>query len=209
MNNLPFNPTIYDPSNEYQISFRQTKESLLDTEVYKRFIYSAEQQVRRSQWYKDYKSHLMDLGMYRDQRHASITSEMTEIEMHHNWLTMFYMCIMITEHLLNVNGTVTTFEVARHIEEAHRNNEVCVIMLSTTEHQFHHANEGTDFISIRQCAGDPFKFIDKYIDGMTLDISFKLLLGLKQEEQYNGSYSPSEIRAREQILGWQNGYIIR
>ena len=47
------------------------------------------------------------------------------------------------------------------------------------------------------------KFISKYIDGMTLDISFKLLLQLKQEEQYNGSYSPNEIRARDEILKWQ------
>ena len=38
---------------------------------------------------------------------------------------------------------------------------------------------------------------------MTLDISFKLLLQLKQEEQYNGSYSPSEVKARDQILSWQ------
>ena len=96
MNNLPFNPTIYDPSNEYQISFRQTKESLLDTEVYKRFIYSVDNRFRRSQFWRDYKSNLMNMGMFRDQRHASITSEMATIECHHEFISLMHATIMIT-----------------------------------------------------------------------------------------------------------------
>ena len=117
-------------------------------------------------------------------------------------LTLDYMIIMITEHILNAKGCVTTFEVSQALEEAHRNNEICIIILDETEHQKYHSDP-SEFISIRQCIGNPFDFIDKYIDGMTLDISFKILLQLKQEEQYGGSYSPAEVRARDQILSWQ------
>ena len=133
---------------------------------------------------------------------TGITNEMVDLEAHHNMLSLEYMTIMIIEHTLNLKGCVTTFEVIQELEEAHRNNQICIIILDETEHQEYHSDL-SEFISIRQCFGDPFAFIDKYIDGMTLDISFKLLLQLKQEEQYNGSFSPSEVRARDQILSWQ------
>ena len=73
--------------------------------------------------------------------------------------------IMIIEHMLNVKGCVTTFEVSQALEEAHRNNEICIIILDETEHQKYHADP-SEFISIRQCFGKPFDFIDKYIDGI-------------------------------------------
>ena len=199
MNN---NPIIYDPSNEFGICFAQTRDTLMDTEIYKRFIYNIDNKFRRSQFWRDYKQHLYDLGLYRDQRHASITSEMVNLEAHHNMISLEYMTIMITEHILNYKGCVTTFEVLQELEEANRNNQVCIIILDETEHQKYHSDP-SEFISIRQCFGFPFDFISKYIDGMTLDISFKLLLQLKQEEQYNGSFSPSEVKARDQILSWQ------
>ncbi len=197
------NPMVMDQSQQFSIFLAQTRDTLLDTEIYSRFIYSAENRFRKSPFYRDYKASLMNLGLYRDQRHASITSEMTDIEMHHNFIPLKYMAIMITEHLLNTKGCVTTFEVVNTLEDIHRNNEACVIMLTSTEHQHHHSDP-TDFISIKQCVGNPFSFIDKYIDGMTLDISFKLLLHLKQEEQYGESFSPNMVKAREQILSWQN-----
>ena len=155
---------------------------------------------------KDYKCDLMNKGMYRDQRHASITSEMADLEMHHEFISLEFMAIMLTEHTLNAKGCINTMELISMLENVHRNNEIAVIMLDKTEHQVHHSDP-TDFISISQCYGNPFAFLDKYIDGMTLDIAFKLLLHLKQEEQYGGSYSISAVRARDQILSWQRDYL--
>ena len=196
------NPYIYDEQQGYSVYFKQTRDTLLDTQEYISFVYNIDNKFKRSAFYKDFKSSLMDKGFYRDQMHASITSDMTNIEMHHNGLTLKFMTIMIIEHLLNVNGCVNTFEVIRALEEAHRNHEIAVVMLSETEHQKFHSDPCA-FISFKMCVGDPFAFIDRYIDGMTQDIAFALLLHLKQEEQYNGSYSPNEIRARDEILKWQ------
>lgn len=203
MNNIipQNNPIIYDKDHEFGICFAATRDTLLDTEIYKSFIYSVDNRFRKSQFWRSYKEHLYNLGLYRDQRHASITNEMVNLEAHHV-LSLEYMTIMIIEHLLNIKECVTTFEIVQELEECHRQNMIAVIMLDESEHQKYHSDP-SEFISFKQCFGDPFKFIDKYIDGMTLDIAFKLLLQLKQEEQYGESFSASEVRAREQILSWQ------
>ena len=78
-----------------------------------------------------------------------------------------------------------------------------IIILSETGHQVYE-NTPTQFISLTQCYGNPFKFINHYMDGMTLDISYKLLLQLKLEDEYNHqSFSPTMIKARDAILSWQ------
>ena len=134
---------------------------------------------------------------------AGITNDMADLELHHNFPTLKQATIMIIEHLLNTQGCVTTFEVVKLLEEAHRNNWMGVIILSKTQHQVFESDPSS-FISLSQCYGNPFRFLDKYIDGMTLDISFKMLLHLKLETEYNNkSYSPNMIKARDQILSWQ------
>ena len=203
MSSLQNNPSISDPSQPTAIFFAQTRDTLIDTDIYSRFVYSCENNFRRSRFYKDYKCNIMNLGLNRDQNMASITSDMTDLQLHHNFPTLKQATIMIIEHMLNTKGCVTTFEVVHELKEVHRKNWMAVIILSETQHQVYHSDP-SNFISLTQCYGNPFAFIDHYIDGMTLDISFKLLLQLKLEEQHNNkSYSPNMIKAREQILSWQ------
>lgn len=200
------NPMISDPSCPNAIFFAQTRNTLIDTEIYSKFVYSCENNFRRSRFYKSYKSNIMNKGLNKDQFMANITSDMADLELHHNFPTLKQATIMIIEHLLNTKGQCTTFEVVRLLEEAHRNNWMGVIILSRTQHMVFESDP-TAFISITQCYGEPFKFIEKYIDGMTLDISFKLLLHLKLEGEYNNkSYSPNMVKAREQILSWRNNF---
>ena len=206
MSNFNNNPIISNPDQPNAIFFAHTRDTLIDTEIYSRFVHSCENNFRyRYRFYKDYKASLMNKGLCMDQHMPAITSEMADIELHHHFPTLMQATIMIIEHMLNTKGCVTTFEVVRALEEAHRNNWIAVIFLSKTQHQVFHSDPSS-FISITQCYGDPFKFIDNYIDGMTLDISFKLLLQLKLEEEYNHkSFSPNMVKARDQILSWQKG----
>lgn len=208
---IPFgfdqNPSIDSPDHPNAIFFKQSKETMIDTELYSRFIYSCENSFRKSRFYKDYKCFIMNLGIDKDQNKPAISSDMATIEMHHNLPTLKQGTIMITEHLFNVKGYATTYEVLYLLEEAHRNNWFDICMLSKTEHQMHHANP-SDFISTKQCIGFPAKFIETYLDGMTLDISFKILLQLKLEEQYGESYNPMMVKAREDILSWQRSQAI-
>lgn len=204
MSTLISNPIIYDPSQVYQIQFAATRDTLIDTEIYQKFVYSCETNFRKSRFYKAYKSNIMNKGLNRDQDHASITSEMTSLEMHHHFPTLKQATIMIIEHNLNIKGCITTFEVVRELEECHRKNWMGIIMLSETGHQVFESGTTNQFISLTQCYGNPFEFINHYIDGMTLDICYKLLLQLKLEEEHNKkSFSPMMIKARDQILSWQ------
>lgn len=201
---LQNNPVVGSPSQPYFISFAMTRDTLLDTDIYSRFIYNIELAFRRSILYKIYKASLFNLGIDRDQMMAGITAEMADLELHHNFLELKYATIMIIEHLLNTKGCCTSFEVVHELKEAHRRNEFCPIFLSKTNHKNYHSNPNS-FISLKQCiTGNPFAFIERYMDGMTLDIAFKLLLKLKQEEQYGESFTPNMSKCREELLSWAN-----
>ena len=195
------NPIIADPSEPTFISLAQTNDSLIDTEIYSRFLYSCENTFRRSIFYRGYKDHLMRLGFTMDQDMAGLTSDMAAIELHHHFPTLKQASIMIIEHNLHTVGCVTSMQVLRELQYAHRNNQFAVKFMSKTNHQKHHADP-TDFISLKQCIGNPFPFIEKYLDGMTLDICFNMLLQFKQEEQYGASYSPNMLKLRNDILDW-------
>ena len=204
MINYP-NPIVESPDGDSLIMLSQTRETLMDSELYLRMLRSAENAFRRSKFYKDYKSGIMNAGINMDQRRPAITSEVADVELHHNFITLEFMTIMMSEYLLNTVGFVNSLVLVKMLEEEHRANRICGIMLSTTEHQAHH-NNPSDFISIKQCFGYPFEFIDRYISGMTLDISFKLLLHLKQEDQYGKSNDTNMIRCRDEILNWQRNF---
>ena len=204
MSIITSNPIISDVSMPTMISFAQTRDTLMDTETYSRFIHSCENNFKSSRFYKAYKSNVMNKGLYMDQTMPSINSEMVDLELHHHFPRLKYATIMITEHILNTKGCVTTFEVVKELEEAHRNNWMGILILTKTQHQVYHSDPSS-FISLSQCYGDPFKFLDKYIDGMTLDISFNMLLQFKLEYQYNlKSFTPNMAKARDTIISWQN-----
>ena len=206
--NPMLNPIIGDPSQPITIQLAQTRETLMDTETYIHFIYSVENQFRKSRFYKDYKCSIMSKGLNFDQEMRGINSDMATIELHHHLPTLKDAAIVLTESLINTIGKATTFDVIKLLEEAHRNNIMGVIMLTETNHQLYENNAGA-FLSITQLHGQPFKFLEMYGKYFTLDIAFKWLLQFKQEEQYNyKTVWPMIARAREELLDWSNsGYI--
>ena len=75
---LENNPAIYDPGSEYCITLAATRSTLVDTDIYSRFIYSCENNFRRLNFYKGYKSFLMNMGLNRDQN-MSLTSFCSQV----------------------------------------------------------------------------------------------------------------------------------
>lgn len=207
MLNINLNPIIYSPDQIVQIGLYQTKETLMDTELYAHFIYNIENQFRRSRFYRDYKANIYNKGIDFDQQMRNITSEMTDCELHHHIPTLKDAAICITEYFTHTVGQVCTFDVIKLLEDCHRNNLMGVIILSTTNHQTFHADPSA-FISISQLYGNPFAFIDKYGRYATLDIAYRWLLQFKQEDQNDRqTYWPMLAKAREEILNWsQSGY---
>ena len=56
------NPCLRSPNATTDLYFYQTKDTLLDPEVYRAFIKNIESRFRRSKEYKTYKAYLMSIG---------------------------------------------------------------------------------------------------------------------------------------------------
>ena len=186
-----FNPTLYSPNSPYQIMFAQTKESLMDVDVYRNFLYSAITRFRQSNFYRHYKAHLMQMGMDRCQLHPYLISDEEDstatLEMHHHVLTIFDIALVITEHILNTYGYITSFDLAYLLRQVHEQHKVCIVMLCKTCHQLY-TNRNDEF---------------KY--GITRDLAVKIYYMLKNDLQ-NADERDEKIKnmlaIRDKILDW-------
>lgn len=170
-----YNPTIISPNAEFGLSFYQTRFSLMDVDVYKRFLDNAISRFRHSVTYKKYKGYLMnDLGMDHCQLLSNISGEDADIEMHHNFLTIFDIALMITEHTINTTGYISTFDLVQLLKEAHKQNMIPIVMLSKTAHQMYHNNDDM-YIPAQMCFGYWIDLLTTYHRGITKKIAYQVL----------------------------------
>lgn len=196
------NPTIASPFSPFVIQFYQTIDSLNNIEDYRTFLKNIESMFRTSREYKAVKSRLIESGMTNCQVHGNLSSEMVDIEMHHNMLTLFDLAMIISEHMIRTTGKVSSFDVVRLLVEAHNNNEVLLVMLSKTPHQMYH-NNPEFFLPFEMCIGQPWVFLEKYKYGITQDIAYKILRYLRQEEKNDGKINDQGLLSiRKSILSW-------
>lgn len=202
--NIYKNPTVTSPNSPYEITFYQTRDSLLDIESYKKFLDNAISRFRRSKAYKHYKSYLMDLGLDKCQFNSNISSEMASIEMHHCIITIYDIAIIITEHVLNTRGYISTFDLVMLLKQEHINNRVALVMLSLTSHQLEHQIEEF-YISPSMCFGNWYEFLKLYRTGITRDIAFKILFYLKRAiENEDTSQDINLLDVYNSILDWSS-----
>ena len=203
------NPIISSPNSSFSISFYQTRESLMDIDTYRVFLKNCETRFRHSITYKNYKAFLISIGLDRCQVHGYINADMegVSLEMHHAILTLFDICLMITEHILNTVGYVTTFDVVQKLKEEHKEHNIALVMLSKTPHQVYHANTGDFFIHPSMCFGKWPVLIEKYKYGLTQDISFKLLYYLKKAIETDKSDDKGLLDLRDKIKEWSKNYV--
>ena len=198
------NPVLSSPNSVYAISFYQTRDTLMDIDTYRVFLKNCESRFRHSITYTNYKGYLIDIGMNRCQVHGYITSDMegVSIEMHHAILTLFDICLLITEHMLNTVGYVTTFDVVQAVKEEHKANNIALVMLSKTPHQMYHAESSQFFIHPSMCFGNWPKLLEKYKLGLTQDVAFKVLYYLKKAIETDGTTDNGLLNLREKIKEW-------
>lgn len=172
-----YNPTITSPNAEFGLSFYQTKYTLMDVDLYKRFLQNAIRRFRTSVFYTNYKSYLMDLGLDRCQIMPGITSEIVGakgIEMNHNFLTIFDIALLITEHTINTKGQISTFDLVQLLKEEHKANRIPIVMLCKTIHQIYH-NEDDIYLPAQMCFGYWVELLQKYNQGITKHIAMKTI----------------------------------
>lgn len=177
------NPKISSPKATYDLYFYQTRETLSDPERYLSFIKNAERRFRSSPEYKQYKNYLMSLGFDHCQVMGNIEAgDKTDIELHHNVLGLFDICVLICEHVLNTVGKITTFDLIQLLITEHRNNRVGVVMLSTTMHQMY-TGDKEGYIPPEMTFGKWWELLAKYKYGITYEIANKVIKYLNKYAQ--------------------------
>lgn len=204
------NPIVSSPNSLYSISFYQTRDTLMDVDTYRHFLKNCENRFRRSVTYSNYKGFLIGLGLDHCQVHGFINTNMENItiEMHHAILTLFDITLMITEHLLNTVGYVTTFDVVQLLKEEHKQNNVALVMLSKTPHQVYHNNSSQFFIHPNMCFGKWPILIEKYKLGLTQDLAFKLLHYLKKAIELGETNDGELLELRDKIKEWRDYNVV-
>lgn len=206
--NVP-NPTINSYGAETPLTFAQSKETLEDVELYTRFLKNSIFKFRSSKTYKHYKGFLINqLGINCCQYHGLVSNveddEMATIELHHHLLTLFDEATIITEHIINSGGYITSFDLIRMLEEEHTHFRIPSVMLCKTCHQLQH-NDPTFYISFNQVFGNWVDFIQRWPKGISKDIYYKLY-GQIRKEINNKDSSDARVkdllRIAEEIYNW-------
>lgn len=194
-------PAIYFPRCEYPLTFYQTRDTLADMDRYKTFIDNCTHRFRKSRTYKSYKSYLMSMGLDRCQVIGNIQDGMANIEMHHNFLTIYDITILISQHILNTVGRCTTFDIIALLMQEHRNNNIPIVMLSETVHQLYHDNPDF-YIPISMTFGKWWDLLIKYRYGITLDIAYKVVKYIQNCQRNNELNSVEFFKLSDDIKNW-------
>lgn len=198
----PHNPTLRVPAADCDLYFYETKETLMDAELYRRFIKNAITRFRRSEYYKTYKSYLMSLGFDRDQVMGNITTEDVGdrgIELHHNILNLFDIALMICEHTVNTVGVITTFDLIQLLIYEHQANRIPITFLSETSHQLYTVDR-QGYIPPNMTFGRWWELLSRYRYGITLEIAYKVINYIRK---YNNMMPVSiDVTQQDQILSF-------
>jgi len=155
-------PFIDSKKSLYTIPYYKDEYYFSNLDSYQKFVKAVEKLVRTSDRYNKYKAYLTtEAKMDHCQVLKDIDSDDASIEMHHGPIfTLYDYCTIMLEYFLINDMKITTFRVADEVLKEHENNNIQVVMLSTTIHeQVHNRNI---FISPDQAFGNLHKFTKKY-----------------------------------------------
>lgn len=198
------NPMVWFGSSDGPINFYSTRESLSDMDAYKSFITNCISRFRRSKSYKAYKSHLISIGLDRSQILGNISEGMANIEMHHNFLTIYDITILISQHILNTVGKCTTFDIVSLLKQEHRLDNIPIVMLDETSHEIYHANPDI-YIPISMTFGKWWELLLKYRYGITLDIAYKVIKYINKCNENNELNKLEFYKLKDTVMSW-GGY---
>ena len=186
------NKLIYDENAAkisdavFEIPYRKGKEDLSELSEYVKFVKSAERIAKK---HPDYE--LMIRTVRETQPHCQFLGNLTvddvEIEVHHNCLSHFDICAIITNALLKRGEKVTTFEVARLDLLEHKLGHVQLVCLSKSVHQA--VDTGELFVNLNQGIGNLRAFIEKYKDGIDDIYKEKLNKYIKMSKEFKSTDS--------------------
>lgn len=194
------NPTVRSPYAEFDLPFYQTRETLQDIDTFRNFLKNAESRFRASKEYKAYKAYIIEyIGLDRCQVFGNISTEDATIELHHNILGLFDICLLITLHVINTVGIISTFDLIQLLIMEHWNNRVGITFLSKTAHQIY-TNDPNGYIPPEMTFGAWWELLSNYRYGITYDLANKVIKYIKK---YQDKMPISiDLQQQEQILSY-------
>lgn len=194
------NPSLMSPYAVTDLQFYQTRESLQDMDTFRNFLRNVETRFRASRDYKAYKAHLIEnIGLNRCQIFGNITMDDADIELHHNVLGLFDICLLIALHVVNTIGIISTFDLIQLVTIEHKNNNVGVTFLSKTAHQIY-TNDPDGYIPPEMTFGKWWVLLNKYRYGITYDIAQKVIHYIQKYQ--NRVPTSINLQQQEQILSF-------
>lgn len=196
------NPVVRSPYATTDLYFYQTRETLQDVDTLRSFLKNAESRFRATREYKSYKSYLIEfLGIDRCQYFGNVTVEDADIELHHNVIGLFDICLLITLHVINTVGIISTFDLVQLLILEHRQNRVGVTFLSKTAHQ-QFTNDPDAYIPPEMTFGKWWELLSRYRYGITYDLANKVINYIKK---YQSSRNISiDLSLQDSILSYAN-----
>lgn len=160
--NTDGNKKVDSSSSEYLIEFDKSEEFFSNPESKTKFLKDCERLVRINKRYSAYIKYLKtEVKLNHCQVLSKLTDDKVTIEMHHGPIfTLYDICEIITEYLLEKHWKVTTFRVAKRVLDEHWKNNIQVVMLSTTIHQEVTTREV--WLNMKHAWGNLRKFLSKY-----------------------------------------------
>jgi len=147
---------------------------IYDESLYKKFIKNIERLVRTSREYRAYIAALRSTYsvLNHDNILINITDNDAELEFHHYPLSLYDLIDVMVMHKIVNKKKITTFSIAEELMNLHFNNIIGLVPLSKTTHEL--AHNGAIFISTKQVFGDYKEFINKYSDGVSVELKDKI-----------------------------------
>ena len=191
-----YNPCIMSPNAPYAIYFAQTRETLFqNADQFKKFVDNCKAQFRHMKVYSRYKAYLYELGLDRCQMLGNITNNMATIEMHHNGIALKDIIIMITTHILNTDGQVTSYDILHQLRYIHTNNLVPIVMLCKTMHQLEE-NDDNFYCPVQMTFGNWPELLERYKYGVTYGIAKKLRYWINKSLREQKDIEESNLNTR-------------
>lgn len=157
----------------YTIPYFKDENYMSNLDSYQKFIKAVERLVRQSDRYSKYIFYLKkEVKLDHCQVLKDINDEDASIEMHHGPIfTLYDYCAIMVEYFLMKGDKISTFRVADEVLKEHEENNIQVVMVSTTVHeQIHNRNI---FINPSQAFGNLNNFIKKYAEAINHDLRDK------------------------------------
>lgn len=164
-NPLYIDKLMYNSDDKYKLKIIKNIERLIrSSNEYSRLVKYIKSSIQNN-------CQILNLYCHSLDEEEENNEDIVTIEVHHNLYTLFDLVeILLQYHMSNVkdgnDSNITTFDICRDVILLHYNNEVSLIALSKTMHEYVHSINYIFNTCSDKTIGNPHNFYERYKDYM-------------------------------------------